>query len=71
MIVWLCVSYFEAFRVESCLDLCPRVFHSYLALCSSRSGKRVSRAFVCSFCTHRYMSFFTCFWCQVLAACGL
>ena len=76
--MWLCGIYFGrefyhgAFHAESLLFVL--VFFSVLfgivitSLGEERAGLCAFRTFVCLFCTHLFLSFFSSSWCQGLAA---
>ena len=71
--MWLCGFYNGAFRVESCLTLCSRVFSVLFSIVTTSLGEEAaglcaSRTFVCLFCTREFMSVFPSYWCQGLTA---
>ena len=77
MALWL---HYGAFRVESCLALCPVFFFFFFfffsvlfsiaitSLGEEGAGVCASRAFVCLFCTRQFLSIFSSSRCQRLAA---
>ena len=62
--MWLFVFYYGAFRVDSCLAFCPRVFLVLFSIVITSLGEEgaglcVSRTFVCLFFTRQFLSFFS------------